>query len=210
MAPRGDPLMNALMQVKFHARQSRVEAERAQKTRLSEEVKASRAIKKHEFQIAQIHSESAIRERNRYISLKSDAAQAEVLANDLKAAYSTRERAKTLAIASRALDNASRTINLERVLATANAFLERSQDFKIASSAIRDVSAGVQEEAMGAEGREDTERLMQKLADDAGVDMRQHLEADKAPGHEVDAGAQKMKDGEVEDGLGARLRALRA
>lgn len=132
-----------------------------------------------------------------------------MLANDLKAAYSTRERAKTLAVASKALDNASRTINLERVLASANAFLERSQDFKIASSAIKDVSQGVQEQALGGtEGREDVDRLMQKLADDAGVDLREHLEEGKVPEHEVEGG--KQKDGEAEDGLGERLRALRA
>ncbi|EEH21380.1 hypothetical protein PABG_03596 [Paracoccidioides brasiliensis Pb03] len=207
--PAVDPLMKALMEVKMLASRSRKEAEKANKTRLSEEAKASRAMKNREFQIAQIHSQSAVREHHRYVSLRSEAAEAEVLVNDLKAAYSTRERARSLAYASKALEGASRTINLERVLATANSFLERSQDFKIASSAIRDVSQGVQEQSLGGEGKEEVDRLMQKLADEAGVDMREHLEANAAPEGEVGVreGAGKQKE---EDGLDARLRALRA
>ncbi|EGE84867.1 SNF7 family protein Fti1/Did2 [Blastomyces dermatitidis ATCC 18188] len=208
--PPVDPLMKALMEVKMLASRSRKEAEKANKTRLSEENKASRAMKNHEFQIAQIHSQSAVREHHRYVSLRAEAAEAEVLVNDLKAAYSTRERARSLAYASKALEGASRTINLERVLVTANSFLERSQDFKIASSAIRDVSQGVQEQSLGGEGKEEVERLMQKLADEAGVDMREHLEANAAPAGEVGAREGAGKQREEEDGLDARLRALRA
>ncbi|OAT13467.1 SNF7 family protein [Blastomyces gilchristii SLH14081] len=90
--PPVDPLMKALMEVKMLASRSRKEAEKANKTRLSEENKASRAMKNREFQIAQIHSQSAVREHHRYVSLRAEAAEAEVLVNDLKAAYSTRER----------------------------------------------------------------------------------------------------------------------
>ncbi|KAK2810495.1 hypothetical protein FQN50_002984 [Emmonsiellopsis sp. PD_5] len=208
--PAVDPLMKALMEVKMLASRSRKEADKANKTRLSEESKASRAMKSREFQIAQIHSQSAVREHHRYVSLRAEAAEAEVLVNDLKAAYSTRERARSLAYASKALEGASRTINLERVLVTANSFLERSQDFKIASSAIRDVSAGVQEQALGGEGKEEVDKLMQKLADEAGVDMREHLEANAAPEGEVGVGVGAGKQKEEEDGLDARLRALRA
>lgn len=93
---------------------------------------------------------------------------------------------------------------------TANSFLERSQDFKIASSAIRDVSQGVQEQSLGGEGKEEVEKLMQKLADEAGVDMREHLEANAAPEGEVGVREGAGKQKEEEDGLDARLRALRA
>ena len=50
---------------------------------------------------------------------------------------------------------------------------------------------------------------MEQLADDAGVDMRVALDADAAPKEDVKE-QQKQGDTELEDGLGARLRALRA
>lgn len=111
-------------------------------------------------------------------------------------------------MASRGLDAASRSVNLEHLVSHANNFLARSEDFKIASSAIEDVAQGISMQEYGAEGEADVDRLMEQLADDAGVDMRLNLEADAAPKEEVKE--PKQVDAEVEDGLGARLRALRA
>jgi charged multivesicular body protein 1 len=90
----------------------------------------------------------------------------------------------------------------------ANNFLARSEDFKIASSAIEDVAQGVSMQEYGAEGEADVDRLMEQLADDAGVDMRLALEQDTAPKEDVKD--QTKVDADLEDGLGARLRALRA
>ena len=112
-------------------------------------------------------------------------------------------------MASRGLDAASKSVNLENLVSHANNFLSRSEDFKIASSAIEDVAQGVSMQEYGAEGETDVDRLMEQLADDAGVDMRVALDADAAPKEDVKE-QQKQGDTELEDGLGARLRALRA
>lgn len=184
------------------------EAVRAGKTSEAEERKADRAIANHEFDIARIHAGSAVREKKRQIKLKYEAAQAEVIINELKAVQSTRDTAYTLSVASKGLEAASRSVNLENLLAHANNFLARSEDFKIASSAIEGVAQGVTMQENGPEGQEEVDRLMQKLADKAGVDMRMTLEQDSAPKEDVKD--QKQTDTEVEDALGARLRALRA
>jgi charged multivesicular body protein 1 len=180
---------------------------RAEATFKSEKAKADKAMKNREFQIARIHAASAVREKRRQVTLKSEAARADVIINELKAAQSTRDTSRTLAMASRGLDAASRSVNLEHLVSHANNFLARSEDFKIASSAIEDVAQGVSMQEYGAEGETEVDRLMEQLADDAGVDVRQNLEADAAPREEV---KQPQQDAEVEDGLGARLRALRA
>lgn len=172
-------------------------------------------MKNREFHIARIHAASAVREKRRQISLRAEAARADVIINELKAAQSTRDTSRTLAMASRGLDAASRSVNLEQLVAHANNFLARSEDFKIASSAIDDVAQGVTMQEYGAEGETEVDRLMEQLADDAGVDLRMALEAEGASAPREDVkehqGVQTQKvDAEVEDGLGARLRALRA
>jgi charged multivesicular body protein 1 len=167
-------------------------------------------MKNHEFQIARIHAASAIREKRRQVTLKSEAARADVIINELKAAQSTRDTSRTLALASRGLDAASRSVNLEQLVGHANNFLARSEDFKIASSAIEDVAQGVSMQEYGAEGETEVDRLMEQLADDAGVDMRRNLEESQAPKEEVKVPERQGVDAEAEDGLGARLRALRA
>ncbi|KGO39151.1 Snf7 [Penicillium expansum] len=205
---RKDPIFEARTNVKLHSNRLKKEAVRAEATFKSEKAKADKAMKNREFQIARIHAASAVREKRRQVTLKSEAARADVIINELKAAQSTRDTSRTLAMASRGLDAASRSVNLEHLVSHANNFLARSEDFKIASSAIEDVAQGISMQEYGAEGEADVDRLMEQLADDAGVDMRLNLEADAAPKEEVKE--PKQVDAEVEDGLGARLRALRA
>ena len=150
------------------------------------------------------------------MNLKAEAARADVIINELKAAQSTRDTSRTLALASRGLDAASKSVNLEHLLAHANNFLARSEDFKIASSAISDVAQGVSQQEYGAEGESEVDRMMEQLADDAGVDLRNALDAETAAAPKEDVKdpvsgtANKHADAEVEDALGARLRALRA
>ncbi|KAF4215778.1 hypothetical protein CNMCM5878_007767 [Aspergillus fumigatiaffinis] len=205
---RKDPIFEARTNVKLHSNRLKKEAARAEATFKSEKAKADKAMKNREFQIARIHAASAVREKRRQVTLRAEAARADVIINELKAAQSTRDTSRTLALASRGLDAASKSVNLETLVSHANNFLARSEDFKIASSAIEDVAQGVSMQEYGAEGEAEVDRLMEQLADEAGVDMRLALDADAAPKEDVKE--QKQADSELEDGLGARLRALRA
>ncbi|KAJ5624744.1 Snf7 [Penicillium lagena] len=196
-------------QAVLHSNRLKKEAVRAEATFKAEKAKADKAMKNREFQIARIHAASAVREKRRQVTLKSEAARADVIINELKAAQSTRDTSRTLALASRGLDAASKSVNLEHLVAHANNFLARSEDFKIASSAIEDVAQGVSMQEYGAEGETEVDRLMEQLADDAGLDMRMVLEEDNVP-KEQPAKEPEAKNAEVEDGLDVRLRALRA
>jgi charged multivesicular body protein 1 len=167
-------------------------------------------MKAREFQIARIHASSAVREKRRQVTLKAEAARADVIINELKAAQSTRDTSRTLALASRGLDAASKSVNLEHLVAHANNFLARSEDFKIAGAAIEDVAAGISMAEYGAEGEGEVEALMGQLADDAGIEWRMALEDEAGKVPEGRVQEPKVVEGEVEDGLGARLRALRA
>ncbi|KAJ6153747.1 Snf7 [Penicillium chermesinum] len=175
---RKDPIFEARTNVKLHSNRLKKEAARAEATFKSEKAKADKAMKNREFQIARIHAASAVREKRRQVTLKSEAARADVIINELKAAQ-----------------------RHTRYLADAG------DGF---ASAIEDVAQGVSMQEYGAEGETEVDRLMEQLADDAGVDMRMALEEGKAPEHEVKEQQPVKADAEAEDGLGARLRALRA
>lgn len=194
----------------LHSNRLRKEASRAEAASKLEQKKAENAIKKGELQIARIHAASAVREDRRRTSLRSEAARADVILNELKAAQGTRDTSRTLVLASRGLKAASASVNLEHLVSQANNFLASSEDLKIASAAIDDVAQGVSQQTDGAEGQHDVDRLMEKLAHGAGVDMRMALEEDKAPKTKVEQNKVEQPNEDVEDGLGARLRALRA
>ncbi|KAL1956671.1 hypothetical protein VTO42DRAFT_6921 [Malbranchea cinnamomea] len=211
-----DPLLEAMAEVKVNGNQLRKQAARAESASRAQEEKAIKALKKGQIQISRIHASSSIREKRRSVTLLQKAAEADVIYADLAAAKSTRDSTRSLAKASRALDVAGRSINLERTLAMANTFVSRSEDFKLAGAALEGVSRDVQlQEGMaGAEGEgaeDEVDRLMERLADNAGVDLRQHLEQSEAPREEIRSPANKTKeDASFEDGLAGRLRALRS
>ncbi|KAI1932194.1 hypothetical protein LOZ65_000780 [Ophidiomyces ophidiicola] len=205
-----DPLLEAMAEVKVNANQLRKQAVKAEAMSRSQEDKATKALKKGQFQISRIHAGSAIREKRRSVTLLSKAAEADVIYSDLAAAKSTRDSTRSLVKASKALESASRSINLERTLAIANAFVARSEDFKLAGSALEGVSRDVQMAEYGAEGEEEVDKLMERLADNAGVDLRQNLEENAAPNDEIGVKTGKQKEPDFEDGLAGRLRALRS
>lgn len=199
-----------------HLRKSATRAESASR---SQEEKAVRAIKKGQIAISRIHASSSIREKRRGVTLLQKAAEADVIYADLAAAKSTRDSTRSLAKASRALDIAGRSINLERTLAMANTFVSRSEEFKVAGAALEGVSRDVsmQEgtgaiEGEGVGGEDEVDRLMERLADNAGVDLRQNLEqsATEAPREVPPAQGKQREDAAFEDGLAGRLRALRS
>ncbi|KAI5308276.1 Vacuolar-sorting protein SNF7 [Ascosphaera atra] len=188
--------------------QLRKQANKAESTSRAQENKATNAIKKGQIQVARIHAGSATREKRRHLHLLQKAAEADVIYNDLLAAKSTRDSTRSLMKASRAMENANRSINLERTLAIANQFVSRSEEFKIAGSALEGVSRDVEMQADGNEEAEgDVDKLMERLADQAGVDLRQNLESNQVPAEET---AVKQKEPDFEDGLAGRLRALRS
>ncbi|KAJ5152807.1 uncharacterized protein N7482_009285 [Penicillium canariense] len=211
---RRDPIFEARTNVKMHLKRLNKEAARAETTFKTDKAKAERAMKNREFEIARIHASSAVSQKRRQVALRKEAARAEVIINDLKTAQSTRDTARTLEMASRGLQAASKSVNLDRVVTLANNFVSHSEDFKIAGAAIEDVSAGLTNAEYGAEGEGEVDALMGQLADDAGVEWRMALEdeAGKVPEGRVEErqGQAQKGEGEVEDGLGARLRALRA
>lgn len=205
-------LSNLCSTAQVNANQLRKQAVKAEAASRSQEDKATRALKKGQIQISRIHASSAIREKRRSVTLLSKSAEADVIYADLAAAKSTRDSTRSLAKASRALDTASRSINLERTLAIANAFVARSEDFKLAGSALEGVSRDVQMSSESAEGAdEEVDRLMERLADNAGVDLRQNLAENEAPREDIEVvRAGKQREADFEDGLAGRLRALRS
>lgn len=181
--------------------------------------------------VARIHAGAATREHRRAVSLLTKAAEADVIYHDLAAARATRDSTRSLAKASRALEGAGRAVNVERTLAVARGFVERSQEVKVAGAAVegavRDIrlqqqqgegeldggAFGIESGGLGEEENE-TERLMERLADEAGVELRSGLETEGArvPGSALKEGghASGKEAEEFEDGLAGRLRALRA
>lgn len=126
---------------------------------------------------------------------------------------STRDDALTMAKATRAMDAASKVLNVEKTLSITQGYMNRSEDMKIAGQALGDAAGALQmqsgEEA--GEGAEETQRLLEQIADEVGVDLKGQLESSgqQVPQQELANPVANQKGAAFEDSLAGRLRGLR-
>jgi hypothetical protein len=75
---------------------------------------------------------------------------------------------------------------------------------------MRGASDRVQMQESGPEAQGATDKLLDVLADEVGVDMRQELDSREVPNNEVGESSERHKNPQEEDFLKKRLRDLRA
>jgi len=104
----------------------------------------------------------------------------------------------------RGMDVALKSMDLEKIGTVMEKFESQFEDLDVVSGYYEGVAGGVESQQVGIEGHSEVDALMGRVADEAGVELNNELEAGKAP---VEAMPTEQ---ERETGLGDRLRALRA
>lgn len=104
----------------------------------------------------------------------------------------------------RGMDQAMKAMDLEKISAVMDRFETQFEDLDVATGYYENATTSAT--AVGTP-QEDVDRLMNQVADEAGVELHQEMEGAQA----VRAAPVKAGPTEVEeDGLGERLRALRS
>lgn len=104
----------------------------------------------------------------------------------------------------RGMDVALKSMDLEKIGQVMEKFEAQFEDLDVVSGYYEGVAGGVESQQVGVEGQSEVDALMSRVADEAGVELNQELDAGKAPAEELPT------EQEREAGLGDRLRALRA
>lgn len=114
------------------------------------------------------------------------------------------------------MDMAMKSMDLEKIGAVMEKFESQFEDLDVVGGYYENVAGGVESQALGVEGGEEVDRLMGRVADEAGVELKMEMEeGGSVPEGEVASAAKtegKGKEREreaMEEGLGDRLRALR-
>lgn len=110
------------------------------------------------------------------------------------------------------MDAALKNMDLEKIGAVMEKFESQFEDLDVVGGYYENVAGGVESQQVGVEGQSEVDALMSRVADEAGVELKQGLEEGTVPDGElpVKEGKQKEREREaMEEGLGERLRALR-
>jgi charged multivesicular body protein 1 len=105
------------------------------------------------------------------------------------------------------MDLALKSMDLEKIGAVMEKFESQFEDLDVVAGYYENVAGGVESQQVGAEGQGEIDALMNRVADEAGVELSQEMQQ-QVPEHELpqQESASKAK---MEEGLGDRLRALR-
>jgi len=197
-------LENALFNLKFTAKSLNRQAAKASKEEKQEKDKLKKAIQQGLNDVAKINAENAIRKKNEHLNLLRLAARIDAVASRVQTAVTMRAVTRNMQIVVKGMDQAMKSMDLEKISGVMDKFETQFEDLDVATGYYE--TATTSATAVSAP-QEDVDRLMNQVADEAGVELNQEMES---PAKTV---ATPIKSGPTEveeDGLGERLRALRS
>lgn len=190
-------LENSLFQLKLTAKQLKSQSSKSAKQAKTETAQVSKAIKAGNNDIARIHAEISIRKQQEQINLLRLSARIDAVASRVQTAVTMRSVTRNMGQVVKGMDKAMASMNLEQISMVMDKFESQFEDL--------DVQAGYMEGAMNqttATGMptEEVDALMSKVADEAGLELKQEVGSLEAP---------KARVGEIqEDQLHERLKKL--
>ncbi|TVY71391.1 Vacuolar protein-sorting-associated protein [Lachnellula suecica] len=216
-------LEKALFNLKFTTKQLNRQAAKAGKDEKTEKDKLKKAIQQGHNDIAKIYAQNAIRKQNERLNLLRLGSRIDAVASRVQTAVTMRQVTGSMMNVVKGMDQAMKAMDLEKVLllpknrpqtaalchvlpisAVMDRFETQFEDLDVATGYYENATTSAT--AVGTP-QEDVDRLMNQVADEAGVELNQEMEGAKP----VAAAPVKSGPTEVEeDGLGERLRALRS
>ncbi|KAB8296179.1 hypothetical protein EYC80_008964 [Monilinia laxa] len=195
-------LEKALFNLKFTAKQINRQANKAGQAEKTEKDKLKKAIMQGHPDIAKINAENAIRKQNEKLNLLRLASRIDAVASRVQTAVTMRQVTGSMTNVVRGMDQAMKAMDLEKISAVMDRFETQFEDLDVATGYYENATTSA---TAVATPQEDVDRLMNQVADEAGIELKQEM---KSP---EEAAPVKSNPTEVEeDGLGERLRALRS
>ena len=196
-------LEQSLFQLKFTAKQLNRQAAKAAKEELQEKAKIKKAMTQGNNDIAQLYAQNAIRKANERVNLLRLALRIDAVALRVQTAVTMRSVTGNMSQVIRGMDKALQTMNLERISMVMEKFESQFEDLDALTNYYESATNSVN--ALTTP-QDQVDELMNQVADEAGIEMKQDLNAAKV---ELQAPPETVSE-EREDKLAERLRALRS
>jgi charged multivesicular body protein 1 len=195
-------LEQSLFQLKFTAKQLNRQASKAAKEELQEKAKIKKALTQGNNDIAQLYAQNAIRKSNERVSLLRLASRIDAVASRVQTAVTMRSVTGNMTQVIKGMDKALQTMNLERISLVMDKFENQFEDLDALTNYYEGATNNVN--ALTTP-QEDVDELMNQMADEAGIEMKQGLNETKVDIETPPVTVSEQK----EDQLAQRLRALR-
>jgi len=190
-----------LFNLKFASKDLERNAKKCDKEEKAEKLKLKKAIEKGNMDVARIHAENAIRQKNQSLNFLRMSARVDAVASRVQSAVTTRKVTKSMEGVVKGMSAAMKSMNLEKISGLMDQFEKQFEDL--------DVQTGVMEGAMSQTTatnipQEGVDNLMKQAADEAGLELNMEL-----PGAQEATIGQSTQASTEQDELSQRLAKLR-
>lgn len=159
------------------------------------------AIQDGNNDIARLYAQNAIRKQTERLNLLQLSSRIDAVASRVQTAVTMRQVTGSMASVVSGMDKAMETMNTEKISMVMDKFEQQFEDLDATAEYYENTTSNANAVATP---QEDVDLLMQKVADEAGLELRQNLDANTPQKAKVEVQDQ------VEDSLNERLRALRS
>lgn len=159
-------------------------------------------------QIARIYATNSVRNTQQRVNLLTLSARIDAVASRVQTAITMRNVTGSMAQTVRGMDVALKSMDLEKIGAVMEKFESQFEDLDVVGEYYEGVAGGVESQQIGVQGQNEVDALMNKVADETGVELKQGLEEGQVPTGPIENDTGK-ENAQLEEGLGSRLRALR-
>jgi len=161
-----------LFNLKFAAKQLNRDSKKAEKEEKAERAKLKKAMEKGNMEVARIHAENAIRQKNQSLNFLKMSARVDAVASRVQSAVQTKKVTNSMSGVVKAMDSAMKSMNLEKISNLMDRFEKDFEDLDVQTS----VMEGAMSQTTATNIPQDSvENLMKQAADEAGLELNMDL-----------------------------------
>lgn len=158
-------MLEHLFNLKFAAKELERNSKRCDKEEKQEKAKTKQAIQKGNMEVARIHAENAIRQKNQSLNYLRMSARVDAVASKVQSAVTTRKVTNSMAGVVKAMDAAMKSMNLEKISGVMDKFEQQFEDLGVQTDVLENTMGQTTTTLIP---QNDVDSLMQQVADEAG------------------------------------------
>merc|ERR1711997_949607 len=126
-----------LFNLKFAAKQLNRDSKKCEKEEKAERAKLKKAMEKGNMEVARIHAENAIRQKNQALNFLKMSAKIDAVASRIQSAVQTKRVTTSMQGVVKAMDSAMKSMNLEKISNLMDKFEKDFEDLDVQTSLFR-------------------------------------------------------------------------
>lgn len=161
-----------LFNLKFAVKELERNSKKCEKEERNEKAKMKKAIQKGNTEVARIHAENAIRQKNQSVNYLRMSARVDAVASRVQTALTTSKVTNSMQGVVKAMDAAMKSMNLEKISTLMDKFESQFEDLDVQSSYMENTMSQTTTTNVP---QADVDQLMQQVADEAGLELNMEL-----------------------------------